>query len=120
MPRVPGGIHTIRRRKKILKQAKGYHGARNRLYRSAKETVERALQFAYRDRRCRKRDFRRLWILRINAASRSHDLNYSQLVHGLKLANIEIDRKILAEIAISDPEAFGAVCEKARAALAKS
>ena len=117
MPRVPGGIHSVRRRNKILKQAKGYYGARSKLVRHAKETVERALQFAYRDRRRRKRDFRQLWIQRINAASRSHGLSYSRLINGLKLSNVELDRKVLADLAISDPDAFGAVVETARAAL---
>ena len=120
MPRVPGGIHSARRRKKILKKAKGYYGARSKLVRHAKETVARAQQFAYRDRRRRKRDFRRLWILRINAGAHLHDLSYSRLIHGLKLANVQLDRKVLADLAVSNPDAFGAVCETARSALANA
>jgi large subunit ribosomal protein L20 len=120
MPRVPGGTKTVQRRKKILKKAKGYYGARSKLKRHAKETVARAQQYAYRDRRRRKRDFRKLWILRINAASRAHDLSYSRLVHGLKLANVDLDRKVLADMAVADPEAFSAVCDTARTALTKA
>jgi len=118
MPRVPGGTRKVHRRKKILKKAKGYYGARGRLYRSAKETVQRAQQFAYRDRRRRKRDFRRLWIVRINAACRIHGLSYAQLIHGLKQAKVDLDRKVLADMAVGSPEAFSSVCETARAALA--
>ena len=118
MARVPGGTRTVRRRRKILKQAKGYYGARSRLYRTAKESVERSLQFAYRDRRRRKRDFRRLWIVRINAASRENGLSYARLVHGLDKAGVGLDRKVLAHLAVSDAEAFAAVCETARQALA--
>lgn len=120
MPRVPGGIHSARRRKKILKQAKGYYGNRSKLVRHAKETVERGLQFAYRDRRRKKRDFRKLWILRINAASRANKLSYSRLIHGMKLANIQLDRKMLADLAVSDPDAFSAVCDAAGKALEKA
>ena len=109
MPRVPGGTRKVHRRKKILKKAKGYYGARGRLYRSAKETVQRAQQFAYRDRRRRKRDFRRLWI---------DGLSYAQLIHGLKQAKVDLDRKVLADMAVGSPEAFSSVCETARAALA--
>jgi large subunit ribosomal protein L20 len=87
--------------------------------RHARETIARSLQYAYRDRRRRKRDFRKLWITRINAASRLHELNYSQLIHGLKLANVDLDRKVLADLAVTNPEAFGAVCQTARDALAK-
>lgn len=118
MSRVPGGTHTVRRRRKILKLAKGYYGARSRLYKTAKDSIARSLQFAYRDRRRRKRDFRRLWIVRINAASRTHGLSYAQLIHGLKLANVDLDRKVLADLAVADAESFGAVCETAKAALA--
>ena len=117
MARVPGGPRRTRRRRKFLKLAKGYYGARSRLYRTARETVERSLKFAYRDRKRRKREFRRLWIVRINAASRAHGLSYAELIHGLNLAKIEIDRKVLAELAVSDPGAFEAVCDSARAAL---
>lgn len=120
MPRVPGGIHSARRRKKILKQAKGYYGNRSKLVRHAKETVERALQFAYRDRRRRKRDFRKLWILRINAASRANGISYSRLMHGIKLADISLDRKVLADLAVSDSAAFSAVCDAAKDALKKA
>ncbi len=118
MPRVRGGTQKAHRRNKVLKQAKGYYGARSRLYRTAKETVQRGLLFAYRDRRRRKRDFRRLWIVRINAASRAHGLSYARLVHGLKLARVDLDRKILADLAVSDAGAFDAVCETALTALA--
>jgi large subunit ribosomal protein L20 len=119
MPRVPGGTHSARRRKKILKQAKGFYGNRSKLVRHAKETVERSLQFAYRDRRRKKRDFRKLWILRINAAAHANKLNYSRLIHGLKLADVQLDRKVLADMAISDAASFEAVCDVARKALAK-
>jgi large subunit ribosomal protein L20 len=117
MSRVPGGTHTVRRRKKLLKLAKGYYGARSRLKKTARESVERSLKYAYRDRRRRKRDFRSLWIIRINAASRTHGLTYARLVHGLNLASVELDRKTLADLAVSDPAAFEAVCETAREAL---
>jgi large subunit ribosomal protein L20 len=117
MPRVRGGTKKVYRRKKILKQAKGYYGARGRLVRHARETVERGLKYAYRDRRNRKRDFRRLWIVRINAACRPHGLSYSQLMHGLKQAGVDLDRKVLADMAVHNVEAFGAVCETARTAL---
>ncbi|HUX07464.1 MAG TPA: 50S ribosomal protein L20 [Acidobacteriota bacterium] len=117
MPRVRGGTRKVYRRKKILKQAKGYYGARGRLYRHAKETVQRAQKFAYRDRRRRKRVFRRLWIVRINAASRSQGLSYSQLMNGLKQAGVDLDRKVLADMAIQNADAFSAVCETARTAL---
>lgn len=118
MPRVRRGARRAQRRKKILRRAKGYYGARSRLYRTASESVQRGLLFAYRDRRRRKRDFRKLWIVRINAASRIHGLTYASLVHGLKLAQVGLDRKILADLAVNDPESFGAVCETARTALA--
>lgn len=120
MPRVTRGTRKANRRRKILKQAKGYYGSRGRLFRTARETVQRAQLFAYRDRRRRKRDFRRLWIVRINAASRAHGLNYGRLIHGLKLANVDLDRKVLADMAVGNPEAFSTVCETARAALAAS
>jgi large subunit ribosomal protein L20 len=104
--RVKRGFKARRRRKKILKLAKGYRGARSKLYRTAADAVDKALQYAYRDRKARKRDFRRLWIARINAAARLNDLSYSSLIQGLKRARVEVDRKILAEIALSDPNAF--------------
>jgi large subunit ribosomal protein L20 len=106
MPRAISGTLSRKRRKKILKYAKGYWGGRSRTYRRAKETVERAWKFAYRDRRQRKRQFRRLWIARINAAVRPHGISYSKFIHGLALANIELDRKVLADMAIKEPQAF--------------
>ncbi|MDY6988105.1 MAG: 50S ribosomal protein L20 [Thermodesulfobacteriota bacterium] len=104
--RVKRGFKARRRRKKILKLAKSYRGGRSKLYRTAADAVDKALQYAYRDRRVRKRDFRRLWIARINAGARLNNLSYSRLISGLKGAQIEIDRKILAELAVSDPKAF--------------
>jgi len=104
--RVKRGFKARRRRKKILKLAKGYRGGRSKLYRTAADAVDKALQYAYRDRRTRKRDFRRLWIARINAGARLNDLSYSRLINGLKRAGVEIDRKILAELAVSDSKAF--------------
>lgn len=117
MPRSKTATHRKRRHKKVLKQAKGYWGRRSKWFKRANETVMRALQYSYRDRKARKRDFRRLWIVRINAAAREQGLSYSQLINGLNKANIEIDRKVLAELAVNDPQAFQAVAEKARAAL---
>ena len=104
--RVKRGVRARKRRKKIMKLAKGYRGGRSKLYRSAADAVDKALQYAYRDRRARKRDFRRLWISRINAAARLHNLSYSRFMQGLKRAQVEVDRKILAELAISDPDGF--------------
>ena len=115
MPRVKTGLTRRRRHKKILKQAKGYWGGRHRLVKTAKETLMRAGNYAWRDRRRRKRDFRRLWICRINAAARQRGLSYSQLFGGLRKAHIEINRKMLAHLAVEDPEAFDAVIEKAQA-----
>ena len=117
MPRVKRGFKARRRHNRILKMAKGYRGAHGRLYRSAVEAVERGLCYAYRDRKARKRAFRRLWIVRINAATRQHGLAYSRFIFGLKKAEIELDRRVLAELAIRDPEAFGDVVKAARAAL---
>jgi large subunit ribosomal protein L20 len=114
MPRAKRGFKARRRRNKTLKQAKGYRGGRSKLFRSATEAVDRGLVYAYRDRKVKKRDFRGLWIQRINAAARVLGLSYSRLVGGLKKANIVLDRKILAELAVSDPEAFAAVVEKAK------
>ncbi len=114
MPRVKGGTKTHRRHKKVLARAKGYRGGRSRLYRSAREAVDRALCYAYRDRRARKRDFRRLWIARISAASRSHGLPYSRLIAGLTRAEVQINRKMLSEMAIHHPEDFASVVELAR------
>jgi large subunit ribosomal protein L20 len=115
MPRVKRGFKARRRRNKVLKLAKGYRGARGKLFRSATEAVDRGLNYAYRDRRTKKRDFRALWIARINAASRMEGLSYSRLVHGLKQADIALDRKILAEIAVTDPEGFREIVGKAKA-----
>lgn len=117
MPRASNNVQRTRRRKKLLKQARGYRGGRHRLYIPAKETVERALQYAYRDRRDKKRQFRKLWITRINAAAREHGLNYSRFMHGLKAAEIEIDRKNLAELAVNDPAGFAALAATARSRL---
>ncbi|MBW1759154.1 MAG: 50S ribosomal protein L20 [Deltaproteobacteria bacterium] len=104
--RVKRGIKARRRRNKVLKLAKGFRGGRSKLFRTAADAVDKALMYAYRDRRVRKRDFRRLWIARINAAARMNNLSYSKFIHGLKLADIEIDRKVMAELAISDPSGF--------------
>lgn len=117
MPRVKRGTKARKRRKKILRAAKGYVGGRRRIYRNAKETVHRAWQFAYRDRRQRKRDFRRLWITRINAASRQHGVPYSRFIGGLKRANVKLDRKILADMAVFDAPGFGKLVEMSKDAL---
>ena len=117
MPRVNHAVATKKRKKKVLKLAKGYWGGRSRLFRTAQEAVDRAQAYAYRDRRQRKRDFRRLWISRINAAARLNGVSYSQLVHGLDKAGIELNRKILADLAVRDPSAFTAVVEQARSHL---
>jgi large subunit ribosomal protein L20 len=114
VPRAKGGSKSRQRRKKIMKLAKGYVGGRGRLYRSARETVERALAFAYRDRRVKKRSFRGLWITRIGAAAKLNGISYSQLIKGLKQAGIELDRKILAELAVVDMPAFGQLAETAK------
>ena len=108
-----------KRRKKVLKQAKGYFGAKSKLYRTAKQAVTKSGQYAYRDRRQKKRDFRRLWITRINAAARQNDISYNRLMNGLKVAGIDMNRKMLSEIAISNPDAFAALATKAKDALAK-
>jgi len=118
MPRAKRGFTARRRRKKILKLAKGFTGGRRRQYRQARETVERGLVYAYRDRRAKKRIFRRLWTVRINAAARLQGLSYSRLIHGLSQARIEIDRKILAALAVHDPQAFAAVADLAKQRLA--
>ena len=114
MPRVKGGPKTRQRRKKVLKMAKGYRGGRSRLYRTAVDAVHRAMAYAYRDRKARKRDFRRLWIARINAAARLHGLSYSRLMDALRKAHIELDRKILADLAVNDPGAFSKIAEMAK------
>ncbi|MCH7922719.1 MAG: 50S ribosomal protein L20 [Nitrospinae bacterium] len=118
MPRATSGPVTRRRHKKIIKQAKGYYGMRRNSYRRAREAVERALKYAYRDRRQRKRQFRRLWIIRINAAARLHGLTYGEFMHGLKRAEVALDRKVLADLAVHDPEAFGQIADMAKTALA--
>src|SRR5258707_14721322 len=117
MPRAKRGNKRLEKRKKILALAKGYRGTKSKLYRSAKESVERALNFAYTGRKLKKRDFRRLWIVRINAACRLNDLKYSQFMHGLTLAGIELDRKVLADMAVKQPEAFAAVATQAKNAI---
>jgi len=111
--RVKRGYKARRRRKKVLKLAKGFRGGRSKLYRTAADAVDKALMYAYRDRKVRKRDFRQLWIARINAAARINDLSYSKFMHGLKLAGIQIDRKVLAELAISDPGGFAQIAKLA-------
>ncbi len=118
MTRVKNTPARIKRRKQVLKAARGAFGARSKLWRPAKETVERGWRYAYRDRKNKKRDFRALWIMRINAASHLSDLNYSTFMNGLKKAGIEINRKVLADIAVNDPDAFTKLAEQARAALA--
>ena len=119
MARVKGGFVTRRRRKKILKQAKGYFGSKHTLYKTAHEQVMHSLKYAYRDRKNLKREMRKLWIARVNAAARMNDISYSQLIHGLKLANVDINRKMLSEIAIADPKGFTDIVNIAKAALAK-
>ena len=114
MPRASNNVQRTRRRKKVLKQARGYRGGRHRLYIPAKETLERGLRYAYRDRRDKKRQFRKLWITRINAAAREHGLSYSKFIHGLKSAEIEIDRKLLAELAVNDPDGFARLAAAAK------
>ncbi len=117
MARVKRGVVANRRHKKVLKEAKGYYGARSRVYRVAKQAVIKAGQYAYRDRRQKKRQFRSLWIARINAGARENGLSYSRMINGLKLAGVEVDRKILADLAIFDKPAFAALAEQAKASL---
>jgi len=117
MARVKRSVQARSRHKKVLKQAKGYYGARRKVYRVAKQAVIKAGQYSYRDRRARKRQFRRLWIVRINAAAREFGLSYSRFMDGLNKADIEIDRKVLADLAVHDLPAFGALAEKAKASL---
>ena len=119
MPRVKRSVHARKKRRKALEQAKGYWGLKKSSYRYAKEQIDHSLVYAYRDRKNKKRTFRRLWIIRINAAARQHDLSYNQFVAGLRKANIELDRKVLADLAVSDPAAFGKIAEQARAALGR-
>ena len=118
MPRVKRGVTAHKRHKKILKQAKGYYGARSRVFRVAKQAVIKAHQYAYRDRKQRKRQFRSLWIIRINALVREHGISYSQFMHGLKQAEISVDRKILSELAVHNKDAFAALVEQAKSAMA--
>lgn len=117
MPRVKRGVRARARHKKVLDNAKGYYGARSRVFRVAKQAVIKAMQYAYRDRRQRKREFRSLWIIRINAAARYHGLTYSRFINGLDKASILLDRKILADMAVNDPFAFGKLAERAKEAL---
>jgi large subunit ribosomal protein L20 len=117
MPRVKTGVVRRRRHKKVLKQAKGFYSGRRKHFRKAKEQLERSLVYAFRDRKQKKREFRKLWIIRINAACRLNDINYSRFMNGLKKAGIELDRKILADMAMNDAAAFSAVAAQAKAAL---
>jgi len=119
MPRAKRGNKRLEKRKKILALAKGYRGTKSKLYRSAKESVERALNFAYTGRKLKKRDFRKLWIVRINAACRLNDIKYSQFIRGLNLAEIGLDRKVLADLAVKQPEAFATIVGQAKAAIEK-
>src|ERR671916_1690132 len=116
MPRVRSNVARLKRKKQVMKAAKGAFGGRSKLWKAAKETVERGWRYAYRDRKNKKRDFRRLWIVRINAAARQHDMSYNVFMAGLKKAGIEIDRKVLADIAVRDPQAFAAIAEQVRTA----
>jgi large subunit ribosomal protein L20 len=118
MARVKRSTHAKKKRREVLEAAKGYRGIKKNTYRKAKEQVMKSLSYAYRDRRTRKRDMRRLWIVRINAGARQHGLSYNQLMHGLRIAEIELDRKVLADIAVSDPKAFEALTGVAKSALA--
>jgi large subunit ribosomal protein L20 len=118
MARVKRGVAAKKKRREMLDAAKGYSGIKKNTYRKAKEQVMKSLSYAYRDRRARKRDMRRLWIIRINAAARVNGMSYNQLMHGLKLAGVEVDRKILADIAVQDPDAFAALAETARTSAA--
>ena len=117
MPRAKRGNKRLEKRKKILALAKGFRGTKSKLYRSAKESVERALNFAYTGRKLKKRDFRKLWIVRINAACRLNEMKYSQFMHGLKLAGVELDRKVLADLAVKQPESFAALTGQAKDAI---
>ena len=117
MPRVKRSVHARKKRRKVLGQAKGYWGLKSKTYRHAKEQVEKSLVYAYRDRKAKKRTFRRLWITRINAAARANGLSYNQFIAGCRAAGIELDRKVLADLAASDPAAFAVVAEQAKAAL---
>jgi len=117
MPRVKSNVARLKRKNKVMALAKGYRGGRSKLWKAAKESVERAARYAYRDRRNKKRDFRRLWITRINAAARIHELSYSRFMNGLRRAGVDINRKMLADLAVRDPDAFGKLAEVAKASL---
>ena len=117
MPRVKRSVHARKKRRKVLNQAKGYWGLKKSSYRYAKEQVEHSLVYAYRDRKAKKRTFRRLWIMRINAGARANGLSYNQFVAGLKKANIELDRKVLSDMAVSDPKGFAGIVKQAKSAL---
>ena len=117
MPRVRSNVARLKRKKQVMKAARGAFGARSKLWKAAKENVERGWKYAYRDRKAKKRDFRRLWITRINAAAHQNDMNYNAFMNGLKKAGIEVNRKILADLAVHDPAAFSALAEQARTAL---
>src|SRR3982751_2775018 len=120
MPRVKRSVHARKKRRKVLAQAKGYWGLKKSSYRYAMEQVEHSLTYAYRDRKAKKRTFRRLWIMRINAGARANGLSYNQLIAGMKKAEIDLDRKVLAELVVSDPQAFGAIAEQAKTALERA
>ena len=115
MPRTKGGVVSRRRRNKVLKLAKGYFGSKHALYKTAHEQVMHSLRYAYRDRRVNKRNFRKLWIIRVNAAARANGINYSLLMHGLSLANVTVNRKMLADLAVNEPEAFSIIVDTAKA-----
>ena len=117
MPRVKGGTVTRKRRNRVLKLAKGYYGSKHALFKTAKQQVMKSGQYAYRDRRQKKREFRKLWIARINAAARLNDISYSRLMHGLKLAGIEVNRKMLADLAVNDAQGFASLADQAKSAL---
>ena len=117
MPRVKSNVVRLKRKKQIMKAAKGAFGGRSKLWKAAKETVERGWVYAYRDRKAKKRDFRKLWIIRINAAARQHEMSYNVFMHGLKKAGVELDRKVLADIALKEPDTFAALVKQAQAAL---
>ena len=117
MPRVKSNVARLKRKNKVMKLAKGYWGGRSKLWKAAKEATERAAKYSYRDRRAKKIEFRRLWITRINAGARAHGLSYNQFISGLKAADVELDRKVLADLAVHDPEQFGKLAEQAKAAL---
>jgi large subunit ribosomal protein L20 len=118
MPRVKSNVVRLKRKKQIMKAAKGAFGGRSKLWKAAKETVEKGWVYAYRDRKAKKRDFRKLWIMRINAAARLNGMSYSTFINGIQAAGVEVDRKIMADLAVREPQAFALLAEKARAALA--